>query len=93
MLPDERIAEEGAVSADELFQDLMAGFAELQAFEDGKTLRVTAVVDGERLPPIEITAAKLKAQRTARNAKAKAAHNGSSPGLMGETLDEKAVAG
>ena len=71
------IAEEGIVSADELFDAIMAGFAELQAFEDGKILRVTEIVDGERLPPTEITSAELQARQTARAVKAKSAQNGS----------------
>ena len=81
VMADEHVAEEDTVSADELFSDLMAGFAELQAFENGKTLRVTEVVDGERLPPTEMTAAELKARQTARNTKVKSAQNGSVRGL------------
>lgn len=93
VLADEHVAEEDTVSADELFHDLMAGFAELQAFEEGKTLRVTEVVDGERLPPIEMTAAELKTRQAARTGKAKSAPNGSAHGMTENILNEKAVAG
>ena len=107
VLADEHIVEEDTVSADELFDDIMAGFAELQAFEEssiarfsegqpveeGKTLRVTEFVDGKRLQPTEITAAELKARQAARNAEAKSAQNDSVQGATGETLPEKAMAG
>lgn len=99
----EHITEDETVSADELFNDIMAGFAELQAFEEdsrvnfseqvashaGKTLRITEFVDGERLPPAEMTAAELKARQAARGAKTTSARNGSASDVAGDSDRDK----
>ena len=105
MLPDEHIMEDETVSADELFCDLMAGFAELEAFEESstacsselttiegsKTLRVTEYVEGERLPPADLTVGQLEARRSARKEAAKSGQNSFAQAANDNGMHRKSV--
>ena len=84
VLPDEHIAEDETVNGDALFNDIMAGFAELEDFaeghtaqfsgaqaaagEQGKTLRVSEYVDGEHIPATMLTQKELTARQAAHEA-------------------------
>ncbi len=81
VLADEHVEEEETVSGDELFNNIMAGFAELEEFaqagtahfsssqasgEQAKSLRVTEYIDGERVSPVMLTQEDLTARRASR---------------------------